>query len=76
MLPTLCKTFYMIIKICMKNIFKTLCIALPFLACTQTEERMTPEKSIYDYEIKDINGNAIDLSQFEGKKILGLMDID
>lgn len=54
----------------MKNIFKTLCIALPFLACTQTEERMAPEKSIYDYEIKDINGNAIDLGQFKGKKIL------
>jgi glutathione peroxidase len=35
-----------------------------------TLEQLIMQKSIYDFKMKDINGNEVDFSQFKGKKLL------
>lgn len=35
-----------------------------------TQDQMMMEKSIYDFKMKDINGEEVDFSQFKGKKLL------
>lgn len=35
-----------------------------------TLDQMMMEKSIYDFKMKDINGEEVDFSQFKGKKLL------
>jgi glutathione peroxidase len=50
-------------------------------ACTSSVQKQNPQnittldqlimqKSIYDFKMKDINGNEVDFSQFKGKKLL------
>jgi glutathione peroxidase len=51
-------------------------------ACTSSIQKQLPapaenqitmdntEKSIYDYQVKDINGEVVDLSKFKGQKLL------
>lgn len=53
-------------------------IAFAFTASVQkqdpsavlTLDQMMMEKSIYDFKMKDINGEEVDFSQFKGKKLL------
>lgn len=54
----------------MKNLFRSILVAIPFLGCAQNQQTMEPKESIYEYEIKSLEGENIDLKQFEGKKIL------
>jgi len=55
--------------------------ALIIFACTSSVQKQNPEtistldqllmeKTIYDFKMKDINGDEIDFSQFQGKKLL------
>lgn len=55
--------------------------ALIIFACTSSVQKQNPEnittldqllmeKSIYDFKMKDINGDDVDFSQFKGKKLL------
>lgn len=55
--------------------------ALIIFACTSSVQKQNPEtittldqllmeKTIYDFKMKDINGEEIDFSQFQGKKLL------
>lgn len=55
--------------------------ALIIFACTSSVQKQNPEtistldqllmeKAIYDFKMKDINGDEIDFSQFQGKKLL------
>ncbi|MFC0655434.1 glutathione peroxidase [Mongoliitalea lutea] len=54
---------------------------LIIFACTSSVQKQNPEtistldqllmeKTIYDFKMKDINGDEIDFSQFQGKKLL------
>ena len=54
----------------MKNLFKNLLIAIPFLGCAQQNEIMEPKESLYSYQIKSLEGEEIKLDEFKGKKIL------
>jgi glutathione peroxidase len=63
----------------MKKIFIAFAIiAFTFTASVQkqdpstvvTLDQMKMEKSIYDFKMKDINGQEVDFSQFKGKKLL------
>jgi len=55
--------------------------AIIAIACTSSVQKRNPQqitsledlimqKSIYDFKMKDINGNEVDFSQFKGKKLL------
>jgi glutathione peroxidase len=55
--------------------------AIIAIACTSSVQKQNPqnitsldqlimEKSIYDFKMKDINGEEVDFSQFKGKKLL------
>lgn len=49
----------------------TASIQRPFETSAETAIEMSAtEKSFYDYKVKDINGEEVDLSQFKGKKLL------
>ncbi|MCL6260180.1 glutathione peroxidase [Aquiflexum sp. TKW24L] len=63
----------------MKKIF--IAFAIIAFACTSSVQKKDPstivsldqmimEKSIYDFKMKDINGEEVDFSQFKGKKLL------
>jgi glutathione peroxidase len=63
----------------MKKIF--IAFAIIAFACTASVQKQDPssivsldqmimEKSIYDFKMKDINGQEVDFSQFKGKKLL------
>ncbi len=47
----------------MKKLFVFIVAAVFLLA-------MTPQKSFYDFEVKDISGNDFDFSQLKGKKVM------
>lgn len=58
-----------------------LVFAIIAFACTSSVQKQSPQnittldqlimqKSIYDFKMKDINGNEVDFSQFKGKKLL------
>jgi glutathione peroxidase len=58
-----------------------LMLAVIGIACTASIQKQNPEtittleqlimeKSIYDFKMKDINGQEVDFSQFKGKKLL------
>jgi glutathione peroxidase len=58
-----------------------LLLAVIGIACTASIQQQNPEtittleqlimeKSIYDFKMKDINGQEVDFSQFKGKKLL------
>jgi glutathione peroxidase len=62
----------------MKNLFVLFALAL---ACTSSVQKNEPnhnpfnenvfmEKSIYDFKIKDLDGQEVDFSQYKGKKLL------
>jgi glutathione peroxidase len=61
-----------------KILFVFAIIAFAFTASVQkqdpsavvTLDQMMMEKSIYDFKMKDINGQEVDFSQFKGKKLL------
>ncbi len=54
----------------MKNLFKSILMAIPFIGCAQNDKTMEPTTSIYDCEISSLMGDKIDLNEFKGKKIL------
>ena len=54
----------------MKNLFKSILIAIPFIGCAQNDKTMEATKSIYSSEISSLMGEKIDLDEFKGKKIL------
>ena len=54
----------------MKNLLKSILVALPFLACAQNDSLMEATESIYAYNIKSLMGDNINLNDFKGKKIL------
>ncbi|MFD2200736.1 glutathione peroxidase [Shivajiella indica] len=56
-------------------------LAVIAFACTSSVQKQNPQnitsldqlimqKSIYDFKMKDINGNEVDFSQYKGKKLL------
>jgi len=64
----------------MKKILSVLAL-ITLIACTSSVQKDNPEsittldqmlmeKSIYDFKMKDINGEEVDFSQFKGKKLL------
>lgn len=64
----------------MKKILSVLAL-ITLIACTSSVQKRNPEsittldqmlmeKSIYDFKMKDINGEEVDFSQFKGKKLL------
>lgn len=64
----------------MRKILSVLAL-ITLIACTSSVQKDNPEsittldqmlmeKSIYDFKMKDINGEEVDFSQFKGKKLL------
>lgn len=47
-----------------------MCFLTSLFGCAQNSTPPSPSTSVYDIKLTNINGSAIDLSQFKGKKIL------
>ena len=52
----------------MKKIFIILILSIIAVSCSEGKKQQEP--AIYDYSVKDINGNRFDFSLLEGKKII------